>query len=661
MDFEQAIEEIKTRWLEVYPRDKQNKNPGIICPLCGSGSGANGSGVKLNPHSSGHSLKCFACGAAGDIIDFYSKAEGKEFKTSVQELADKLNIKIERTQAPQRAETKKDDKIIVKTEKEQIGANLSLIDYTEFYSICNKALDDERAITYLHSRGIGTLTAKKYNLGFCPNWKSPKKEREGEKAPESARLIIPISKNHYLARSVDPENKLRYLDETGNGNKGLFNVQAIKPYDICFVVEGVFDALSVIEAGQENVLALNSTADKNLFIELAKKNPETLFLLALDNDESGKKASAEIYEALKTQLIHEVNICGSCKDPNEALTKEPELFGNDLLKISIDARNELAMIQKKTLRPDSVANYLEDAFKQDLTAFQSCAHVKTGFAELDGKSGGLFPGLYVLGAASGLGKTTFALQMCDNLAAAGHEVIYFSLEQSKMELVSKSLSRLRAQGKGERITSMQIRNGANVTEEIETYKQIAEKLNIVEANMQCNSSFIGNYLREYQKRNKTRTIAVVDYLQILGAPTDTKTTDTKSIVDANITNLKRISRELGATIIVISSINRNNYHLPIDFEALKESGGVEFSADVVWGLQLRILTEQSFIDEKKEPIKRQIVKEEMKKTPRQIDLVCLKNRYGAPGYTCELNYTPAYDLFEESFIDARNTKRDYPF
>lgn len=661
MNFEQAIEEIKQNWLNVYPRDKQNQNPGIICPICGSGSGANGSGVKLNPHSEGKSLKCFACGFSGDIIDLYSKSEGKDFKTSVQELADRLNIKIDTPQAPQRAETKKDDKIIVKKENEQIGANLSVYDYTSFYRECKENLKDERAINYLHQRGIGSLTAERFSLGFCPNWKSPKKERAGEKTPESARLIIPISKNHYLARSVDPENKYRYLDETGNGNKGLFNLQAIKHNDICFVVEGAFDALSFAEVGQENVIALNSTADKNIFIEIAKNYPDTLFLLALDNDESGEKASAEIQEALKTQLIHKVNICGSCKDPNEALTKEPERFGNDVLKVSIDARNELAELQRKTLRPDSVANYLSDAFKTDLKDFQSCAHIKTGFAELDEKSGGLFPGLYVIGAASGLGKTTFALQVCDNLAAAGHEVIYFSLEQSKMELVSKSLARLRAQGKGERVSSMQIRNGADVSEEIEKYKNVAEKLSIIEANMQCNSSFIGNYLREYQKRNNTRVVAVVDYLQILGAPTDVKTTDTKSIVDANITNLKRISRELGATIIVISSINRNNYHLPIDFEALKESGGVEFSADVVWGLQLRILTEQSFIDEKKEPVKRQIVKEEMKKTPRQIDLVCLKNRYGAPGYTCELNYTPAYDLFEESFVDARNIKRDYPF
>lgn len=659
---ERVIEEIKSRWLDVYQRDNDKSKPGIVCPLCGSGSGKNGTGVKLNPKGAAYSLKCFACGASGDIIDFYSKAEGKEFAEAVKDLANKLNIKTDTPQAAQRAEKKKDDKIIVKKENSENGANLSVKDYTDFYSTCKKELSDERALNYLHSRGIGRATAERYNLGFCGSWKSPKAESEGKKTVASERLIIPISKNQYIARAIDPENKLRYMDETGNGKKGLFNADAVQKNDICFVVEGVFDALSLAEVGQENFIALNSAADKNIFIELAKQNKETFFLLALDNDETGQKTSQEIKEALKEQLVKEVDICGTLKDPNEALTKELERFGKAVLDVSIKARAELDEIKKDRMRPDSVAKYLDNFFLQEVETFKNSSHVRTGFAELDSKSGGLFPGLYVIGAASGLGKTTFALQLCDNLAKNGQEVIYFSLEQSKIELVSKSLARLRAQNsKQNRVSSMQIRNGADISEEIKQYKTIAERLSIVEANMSCNSSFIGNYLREYQKRTGKKTIAIVDYLQILKAPDNEKTTDTKSVVDANITNLKRIARELGAIIIVISSINRNNYHLPIDFEALKESGGVEFSADVVWGLQLRILTDQAFIDEKKEPVKRQIVKDEMKKDPRQIDLVCLKNRFGAPGYTCEFNYTPSCDLFEESFVNMAEYNGSSPF
>ena len=527
---------------------------------------------------------------------------------------------------------------------------------------CKEGLKDPRAQEYLQKRGISSFTANKYNLGFCSSWQSPAKIRAGEKAPTSARLILPITTNHYVARSIDPDNKLRYLDETGNGSKGLFNTDAIKKNDFCFVCEGVFDALSVAEAGQENFIALNSTAEAKLFVEYAPKHPDTLFLLVLDNDEPGKKAENFILDGLKNQNIIKINICAEYKDLNEAYTKEPKRFCNEVLKAAIDARNELAKQNRRKMRPDGVANYLLDAFKSELSDFQNNAHIKTGFADFDAKSGGLFPGLYVLAAASGLGKTTFAGQLCDNLAAAGHEVVYFSLEQSKLELVSKSLARLRAKGNGEKITSMQIRNGAEVGAEIEKYKEIGEHLSIYEANMQCNASFIGDYLKAHQERTGKKIIAVVDYLQILSAPTDAKTTgDTKQIVDLNVTNLKRISRELGATIICLCSINRNNYLLPVNFEAIKETGNIEFSADVVCGLQLRCLSDQAFIEEKSKARQWDKIKEEMKQPTRQIDLVCLKNRYGVTGWVCEFDYTPAQDLFEESFIDAKEIKTNYPF
>jgi len=40
------------------------------------------------------------------------------------------------------------------------------------------------------------------------------------------------------------------------------------------------------------------------------------------------------------------------------------------------------------------------------------------------------------------GKTTFALQIADNIARNNNKVIIFSLEQSRFELVSKAISRL---------------------------------------------------------------------------------------------------------------------------------------------------------------------------------------------------------------------------
>ena len=121
--------------------------------------------------------------------------------------------------------------------------------------------------------------------------------------------------------------------------------------------------------------------------------------------------------------------------------------------------------------------------------------------------------------------------------------------------------------------------------------------------------------------------------------------DIKQIVDHNVTELKRLSRSLELPIFVISSVNRSNYLTPIDFEAFKESGGIEFTADVVWGLQLAAIHDTVFDSDKKVKEKREKIAEAKEAIPRDIELVCLKNRYGKSRYAAEFTYYPQYDFF----------------
>lgn len=59
-------------------------------------------------------------------------------------------------------------------------------------------------------------------------------------------------------------------------------------------------------------------------------------------------------------------------------------------------------------------------------------HIPTGFSGLDKVlNGGLTPGLTILGALSGLGKTTLALQIADQIASRGENTLFVSLEMSK--------------------------------------------------------------------------------------------------------------------------------------------------------------------------------------------------------------------------------------
>ena len=55
---------------EVYFTQKA-RDGGYVCPVCGNGSGKDGTGVKLIKGQT-FRYKCFKCGTSGDVINFYA-------------------------------------------------------------------------------------------------------------------------------------------------------------------------------------------------------------------------------------------------------------------------------------------------------------------------------------------------------------------------------------------------------------------------------------------------------------------------------------------------------------------------------------------------------------------------------------------------------------
>ena len=172
---------------------------------------------------------------------------------------------------------------------------------------------------------------------------------------------------------------------------------------------------------------------------------------------------------------------------------------------------------------------------------------------------------------------------------------------------------------------------------------LADKDTVI--NFNTNIGFVLGYTRQYMAANPgVKPIVIVDYLQII-PPTDPRQSD-KEKVDNIVRGLKKLQGDNDLVVFIVSSINRANYLSPIDFESFKESGGIEYTADVVWGLQLQILNDDLFNSEKKIKEKREKVREAKKANPRKIELLCLKNRYGVSSYSCGFTYTPQFDLFE---------------
>lgn len=305
-------------------------------------------------------------------------------------------------------------------------------------------------------------------------------------------------------------------------------------------------------------------------------------------------------------------------------------------------------IQHSVVKASNMKTYIHDIMPDDMKQFLEGGKTKTGYTNLDAITN-LYSGLYVVGAISSLGKTTFIHQMADQLAEAGEHVIYFSLEQSTLELATKSLSRITAKKNyTTALTSLQIRkNGTDerVADAVNEYDAYASNITVVECSFRATIDDIEKYVNDFIAQKKIKPVVIIDYLQVIQAAPDSRLS-TKDLVDMHVRRLKQLQEDNKIAVIVISSLNRQNYLTQIDFESFKESGGIEYTADVVWGLQLEVLHDEIFDKNTGINEKRQKVKEAKSSVPRRIELVCLKNRFGMSSYSCMFDYYPQFDYFK---------------
>ena len=296
---------------------------------------------------------------------------------------------------------------------------------------------------------------------------------------------------------------------------------------------------------------------------------------------------------------------------------------------------------------------------------------QTGFSQLDEKlQGGMHEGLYIIGAISSLGKTTLTLQLADQIAGAGQDVLFFSLEMSKTELMAKSISRnsfcyaglAKENARFFAKNTMEIMNNRHyksytdkerqvINEAIKLYAMSADNLYIYEGQYQGKRLTVQK-IKELTLKHKELTgrtpIVFVDYLQII-APADPRASD-KQNTDTAVTELKALSRELQTAVFAISSFNRENYTEPVSMASFKESGAIEYSSDVLFGLQYEGMDYQADESFNRASRLRELMKDiyrrKENKEPIQVELKCLKNRNGYQ-FTVGFDMYPAFNCFIE--------------
>lgn len=300
--------------------------------------------------------------------------------------------------------------------------------------------------------------------------------------------------------------------------------------------------------------------------------------------------------------------------------------------------------------------------------------LKTGFDRLDEVlGGGLDNNLIVLGGVPGLGKSTFALQLAEQVAERnlGTPVIYFSLEMPAKSLTAKAISRhsfmSAANEKRIRVEDMLNPEKANglpapaerklesiiggMAESSESNKNFY----IIDQNFFQNMrggharfsaeaivDMVSNFIEEHaEDTHKCRPLVVVDYLQILEEEENPRAKKTdKEKVDNDLKKFLKLvhGKNYQFPLILISSLNRGSYQRPIQLDSFKETGGIEYSAEVLLGLQFAACHKK---EGEWNP------SDEQKKIPRDVEISVIKQRYGKSGEVIPFKFYSGYSCYKE--------------
>jgi len=670
------------------------KRDNYVCPACNSGEGKNKSAA-FYVLPDGRRGYCHSCHWEGDIFDLWGLLNGETEKAEqLRGVADWAGIELEggytasrstgggfKAKATDYSKVKAEGGTTPEDEKEKTEA---APDYTKgrekhrrYIAECARRMADEpteEILSYLSARGFTHDEAVTLGIGYDP---SPQGWKDAAGAwHNTPRLVLPWAGSDYyhVDRAIDDRAKdAKYIKPKADevGAQPFYNPEAFSQ-DYVIAVEGVLDAIALQLCGL-NAVALGGTAVNDFANEAAARNYSGVVIDMLDADgeppaedgtkgTKGRGAGAELVSLLAEAGIttfaraeygiHDGEDYLGYKDAAEWFadsrsTLEGSMgavrdFALDKAKAAKDAEYREALRHLNVKDPAKVA--------RDVLELRGVYEpVPTGIQSLDeALGGGVNLGeLTIIGAVSSYGKTTLTLQIADFMASRGHSVLFVTIEQSAKELVAKSLSRLvyteAATGWNvttpNEITSLKERKawgeGKNtaLSKAVDDYQRmIAPHMRILEGNEQPTVKDIRAVASAMKEHDGQAPIIFIDYVQLL-APLSGRYDSDKRSVDENVSELRKMARDLNTHIWTISSLNRESYTNGVSMTAFKESGSLEFGSDNLIGLQMRgmaeMLDKASGSDAK---IKRDMAQQYQRNKvshDRECELVILKQRNGA--------------------------------
>ena len=246
---------------------------------------------------------------------------------------------------------------------------------------------------------------------------------------------------------------------------------------------------------------------------------------------------------------------------------------------------EIAEQQQKGTGPRDIKALLKSTVDRIDELYRNKSAVtglSTGFDELDKMTSGLQPSdMVVVAARPSMGKTTFAMNLCEHVAIHGNKpVLVFSMEMPGESLVMRMLSSLG------RIHQQNVRSGRLDPDD---WPRISSAIQMLSERKLFIDDTGG--LSPLEMRARARRVArecggelgliMVDYLQLMQVPgSDNRVNEISEISRS----LKGLAKELNVPVVALSQLNRSLEQRPNKrpvMSDLRESGAIEQDADLI--------------------------------------------------------------------------------
>ncbi len=273
---------------------------------------------------------CFGCGVSGDVIGFVKEYENVDFMQAVQILAARAKMEV-----PARDDRAQEEAQKRKEKKDRLFLLMRLA--ARFYLNNLYSGKAEPHLNYLEKRKLAPSTMKKFGIGASLDYRSlPAFLLDNgftrEECVESGactlsenqlidalggRLIVPIINNMdeviaFGGRLLVKSDRAKYKNTKDtllfDKSKNLFNINLVKKLkragniSSLIMVEGYMDAISLYQAGFQNVVASMGTSLTKEQARLCKRYTDNV-LISYDGDFAGQKANLRGLDIMKNEGV----------------------------------------------------------------------------------------------------------------------------------------------------------------------------------------------------------------------------------------------------------------------------------------------------------------------------------------------------------------------